>query len=245
MRKVAKKMREEAEKKEDLIVAVRKEDVALKPFTFPYTQNSALSTGSALMTITELLLPGASATPIKLKGGVPIVIDKGMHVRIRGPNGIGKTTLLEAIAHRRLAGVKINPKVEIGYYRQDFDNLDFDATVLACLHKASDGKHSEQEIRATAASFMLTGDRVKQKVATLSEGQKGLVSLTCLVLQQPGILIMDEPTNHINFRHLPALAKALSAFEGGLLLVSHDAEFVRKVRIDQEIDLEYELTRTS
>ncbi len=240
---MAKKMREVAEAKEEAIVSVRKEDVSLKNFVFPYPQdNDADGSGSTLMTISEIMLPGSTALPIKLKAG-PIVLDKGMHVRIRGPNGIGKTTLLEAIAHRRLAGVTVNKKVEIGYYRQDFDNLDFDSTVLACLHKASNNKHSDQEIRATAASFLITGERVKQKIVTLSEGQKGLVSLCCLVLQQPGILIMDEPTNHINFRHLPALAKALSAYKGALILVSHDADFVKKVHIDQEIDLEYELTR--
>ena len=242
MRKVAKKMREEAEKKEESIVTVRREDESLRPFTIPYAEDVTQmgGSGSALMTIREIVLPGSTAQSIKLRAG-PIALDRYMHVRIRGPNGIGKTTLLDAIANNRLAGVSVNPKVQIGYYRQDFDNLDFDGTVLDCLYKASADKHTEQQLRSVAASFFLTGDKVKQKIYTLSEGQKGLVSLACLVLQEPGILIMDEPTNHINFRHLPALAEALSSYAGALILVSHDADFVKKIRIDQEIDLEYEL----
>ena len=62
--------------------------------------------------------------------------------------------------------------------------------------------------------FYFLGDILKQKVITLSEGQKGLLSMCCLVLQQPTILILDEPTNHINFRHLKALATAIRNFEG-------------------------------
>jgi len=74
--------------------------------------------------------------------------------------------------------------------------------------------------------------------ATLSEGQKGLVAFARLVLQQPGLLILDEPTNHINFRHLPIIAEALSKFEGAMILVSHVNEFVEQVRIDEILDLD-------
>jgi ATPase subunit of ABC transporter with duplicated ATPase domains len=73
----------------------------------------------------------------------------------------------------------------IGYYRQDFSTLNFQETVSKTLRQASDGKHSEQEIRKIASSFFIDGEVVKQTIATLSEGQKGLLSLTCLVLQVP------------------------------------------------------------
>ena len=86
---------------------------------------------------------------------------------------------------------------------------------------------------------------MEQKVKTLSEGQKGLLSLACLVLQRPSILIMDEPTNHINFRHLPALAKAVHEFQGAVLIVSHDSHFVKQIELDQQIDMGYELGLTS
>ena len=75
------------------------------------------------------------------------------------------------------------------------------------------------------------------QVKSLSEGQKGLLALARLVLMKPGLLILDEPTNHINFRHLPIIAKALDDYAGALILVSHIPDFVAQIRIDQTIDL--------
>jgi ATP-binding cassette subfamily F protein 3 len=72
----------------------------------------------------------------------------------------------------------------------------------------------------------------------LSEGQKGLLCFCRFVLQKPGLLILDEPTNHINFRHLPILAKALDEYRGALVMVSHIPEFVRQVRINKTVDLD-------
>jgi ATPase subunit of ABC transporter with duplicated ATPase domains len=79
---------------------------------------------------------------------------------------------------------------------------------------------------------------MSQPVKTLSEGQKALLSLACLYVQRPSLLIFDEPTNHVNFRHLPALANALRNFEGAVLFVSHDAHFVEEVgQLDHVIDM--------
>ena len=99
-------------------------------------------------------------------------------------------------------------------------------------------KPEEQAMRSTAAGFLLTGEVMKSKIGNLSEGQKGLVAFAQLVLLKPGLLILDEPTNHINFRHLPVIAKALSEYEGAMVLVSHVPEFVSEIRIDQILDLE-------
>jgi ATP-binding cassette subfamily F protein 3 len=146
------------------------------------------------------------------------------------------------IATDTAPGVTIEDGVSIGYYRQDFHNFDFDSTVVTCLEEASNRKHTKEEIYKTAASFLLRGKTVmSQQVKTLSEGQKGLLSLACLSLQEPSILIMDEPTNHINFRHLPALAKAVRSFPGAVLLVSHDYHFVDAVGVDSIIDMGKEL----
>lgn len=96
----------------------------------------------------------------------------------------------------------------------------------------------EQEFRKVAAGFLLTGELMKTQIGNLSEGQKGLVAFCRLVFLKPGILILDEPTNHINFRHIPIIAEALDAFEGGMILVSHIDEFVWQIRMDQYLDLE-------
>jgi ATP-binding cassette subfamily F protein 3 len=98
-------------------------------------------------------------------------------------------------------------------------------------------KPNEEKVRATGAGFLLTGQVMPKKIGTLSEGQKGLVAFARLVLQQPGLLILDEPTNHINFRHLPVIAKALDQYEGAMILVSHVPEFVEQIRIDEILDL--------
>ncbi len=78
---------------------------------------------------------------------------------------------------------------------------------------------------------------MSHQIKSLSEGQKGLLVLARLVLQKPGLLMLDEPTNHINFRHLPTIAKALHAYEGAMILVSHIPDFVAQIRIDETLNL--------
>ena len=88
-----------------------------------------------------------------------------------------------------------------------------------------------------AVIFLINGELMGSKIAELSEGQKGLVSFARLVLMKPGLLIFDEPTNHINFRHLPVIAKALDAYEGAMILVSHVPTFVEQIRIDEVLQM--------
>jgi len=88
------------------------------------------------------------------------------------------------------------------------------------------------------AGFLITSELINTKIGNLSEGQKGLVAFARLVLSEPGLLILDEPTNHINFRHLSAIAKALDTYEGAMILVSHVPDFVKQIRIDETLDLE-------
>ena len=129
------------------------------------------------------------------------------------------------------------PGLRVGYYRQDFSTLNFEQTVYNALETAM-GKPDEERLRATAAGFLLTADVMQTKIGSLSEGQKGLVAFASLVLERPGLLILDEPTNHINFRHLPVIAKALDAYQGAMILVSHVPEFVSQIRVDDILDLE-------
>ena len=92
-------------------------------------------------------------------------------------------------------------------------------------------------MRAVAAGFLITGDLMERTVGQLSEGQKGLLSFARLVLMQPGLLVLDEPTNHINFRHIPVIAQAVNDYEGALILISHMPDFVSAVRVDDYLDL--------
>ena len=98
-------------------------------------------------------------------------------------------------------------------------------------------KKEEERMRATAAGFLISSDFIFTKIGNLSEGQKGLVAFAQLVLLEPGLLILDEPTNHINFRHLPVIAKALDEYKGAMILVSHVPDFVAQIRSDEVLDL--------
>ncbi|MEK7569238.1 MAG: ATP-binding cassette domain-containing protein [Patescibacteria group bacterium] len=234
MRMVAKRMREKAEEMEEAKVDIRKEDKTIRAFTIP-----------AQPEITGEILHISSFTVLKnhkpVERTAKISLKRKHHLLLAGPNGIGKSTLLEALATGKAKGTKIADGVRIGYYRQDFSTLDFNDTVYQSLARAIesvDGKLDEERMRAVAASFLITSDVIYTKIGSLSEGQKGLVAFAQLVLERPGLLILDEPTNHINFRHLPVIAKALSQYEGAMILVSHVPEFVKQIRIDEVLDLE-------
>ena len=140
------------------------------------------------------------------------------------------------MANGKEKGAVIQPGVIVGYYRQDFSGLPMEKTVYDVLAASMDPPN-HQQIYATAARFMLPGDKVKTKVEALSEGQKGLLCFARFMLQKPSLLILDEPTNHINFRHLPVIADALNKYKGGMILISHDEQFVSEMHTDEEIDL--------
>ncbi len=229
MRLVAKRMREKAEELEEEKVDVRREDRTIKPFKIP-----AQYVLGEILHISEFVI---FKNHKKVARKANISLKKKQHLLLTGPNGIGKSTLLESLAKGEAKGAKIADGVKVGYYRQDFSTLNFEDTVFDSLMSVMD-KHIEQEMRNVAAGFLITGDMVYTKIGSLSEGQKGLVALARLVLQKPGLLILDEPTNHMNFRHLPVIAKALSEYEGAMILVSHVPEFVKQIRIDETFDLE-------
>lgn len=233
MRLVARRMRDKAEELEESKVDTRKEDKTIRPFTIPAQENI----NGDILTIKEFTtLNLKTHKPVKRKANV--VLRKKQHLLLKGPNGIGKSTLLEALAKGNSKGLEIASGITVGYYRQDFSTLNFEDTVYQSLMAAMGVAPNEEKMRATASSFLITADNIKSKIGSLSEGQKGLVAFARLVLQKPGLLILDEPTNHINFRHLPVIAEALSQYEGAMVMVSHVPEFVSKVRIDETLDLE-------
>jgi ATPase subunit of ABC transporter with duplicated ATPase domains len=234
LRAVAKRMRDLAEELEEEKVDVRKEDKTIKNFVIPVQENII---GDLVIFSSISIFKNGKVKKIKAN----IKLRKNKHLLLSGPNGIGKSTFLELIAKRDAEGIIISPDVRIGYYRQDFSTLDFNDTVFESLAETSrqvNGRVHEESIRATVAGFLITGDMVHTKIGSLSEGQKGLVAFAKLVITRPGLLIFDEPTNHINFRHLPVIAKALSDYQGAMILVSHTPEFVEQIRIDEILDLD-------
>lgn len=232
LRAVAKRMREAAEEAEENMVNVRQEDKTIRSFTIPVQEFDPFFDGK----IFELNSVAAFKNGDPVAKPVEIVLRKDNHLLISGPNGIGKSTLLETIASGQGEGFKIAPGVRVGYYKQDFSNFDFEQTGFDALKEVMP-LFDEHVLRSTAAGFLLDGKLLANKIGSLSEGQKGLLAFCRLTLQQPGLLILDEPTNHINFRHLPVIAQALDSYEGAMLMVSHVPDFVSQIRIDQTVDL--------
>lgn len=234
LRLVAKRMKELAEELEEEMVDVRKEDKTIRPFTIP-AQPDMMGEIIGISALTMMKNHKIVEREFKVS------LKKNMHLLLKGPNGIGKTTLLESLAKGTAKGAKIQSGIRVGYYRQDFSTLDFEQTPFQALKDVvmrTTGRFEEERMRAVAAGFLVTGEIMNTKIGALSEGQKGLVAFASLVLENPGLLILDEPTNHINFRHLPVIAKALDQYQGAMILVSHVPEFVSQIRIDEVLDLD-------
>ncbi|MDO8601594.1 MAG: ABC-F family ATP-binding cassette domain-containing protein [bacterium] len=245
MRDVARKMREAIEELEEQIVDMRQEDKTIQDFEMP-----AQIFSEPVVKITSVSA-FKNGKPVSKKAS--IVLKKGAKLLITGPNGVGKSTFIRNVAQGKAtptpAGSGLRPRgasvgegvtlvegLKIGYYQQDFAGLDFEKTVYKTLSDSMDNG-TEQQLRSMAARFLITEELMTVKVGALSEGQKGLLSFATFALMKPGLLILDEPTNHINFRHLPVIAAALNGYQGALILVSHMHTFVEQIKITDILDL--------
>lgn len=226
MRRLANKVRSQIEEDRENMVELRREDKTIPKFDIPNQD-----------------IPGVLATINKvefLKSGEPTqvavnkIIKKQDRLIILGPNGIGKSTLLKSFLNND--GIEFAEDLRIGYYSQDFSELDFNQTVYESLSSVAIDATTE-EIYAAGGRFLFAKTLFESKIKSLSEGQKGLLCYARFMLQKPGLLIMDEPTNHINFRHLPIIANAISSYKGGLILISHVEDFVEQAKPTDEIDL--------
>lgn len=231
MRKLASKLKEQVEEAEENMVEERREDKTIGEFSIPM-QTELVGEVVSIRSVGVM----QDHEPVRRELLTPLSLRKKELLFIKGPNGIGKSTFLEALATEKEEGATLAEGLRVGYYRQDFSGLDFEKTGFDALAEMME-KPFNQEIYATAAHFLLSAEHLRNKVGSYSEGQKGLLCYARFVLQKPGLLIMDEPTNHINFRHVPIIAKALDEFEGAVIVVSHVTEFMDQIKIDQTLDL--------
>ncbi|HBA85547.1 MAG TPA: ABC transporter ATP-binding protein [Verrucomicrobia bacterium] len=164
--------------------------------------------------------------------GMHLDVERGQRIVLVGPNGAGKSTLLKI-----LAGVlpvqsgtrELGLHVKTGYYAQHrVEMLQPNRTVL---EEASDTPQPlpEQFVRTVLGSFLFTGDNVYKQVSVLSGGEKSRLALVKLLLDPPNLLLMDEPTTHLDMASIDALIAALETFEGTLIFISHDVYFIRKL----------------
>ncbi|MFW7379353.1 MAG: ABC-F family ATP-binding cassette domain-containing protein [Oligoflexus sp.] len=169
-------------------------------------------------------------TPLFRK--LDLTIERGQRIAVIGANGIGKSTLLKTLASqiKALAGeAKLGANVSLAYYSQNpEDSLTMEQDVLSQLLQCSD-KIGAPAARSLLGAFLFHGDDVFKKVEVLSGGEKSRVALAKLLIQEANFLLMDEPTNHLDMASVEALSDALCQYEGTVLFVSHDRNFINAV----------------
>ncbi|MET0512049.1 MAG: ABC-F family ATP-binding cassette domain-containing protein [Thermoleophilaceae bacterium] len=150
-------------------------------------------------------------------------LERGEHVSLVGPNGVGKTTLIQALAGRRpLDGgrTRTGHNVQLGYLSQHAEELGMSGTALEAVQRATG--LTPGKARALLGRFLFSGEEAEKPLEGLSGGERRRLSLAVLVASGSNVLILDEPTNHLDLDAREALEDALLAFEGAVLLVSHD-----------------------
>ncbi len=193
-------------------------------FNFPQPPRS----GQRVVTLNQV---GQAYGAHRVYRDLDFSLERGERVVLVGPNGAGKSTLLKIIAdHVPIdAGERIiGHNVTIGYFSQQrTEILDPEKTVLdEATAKLPQGMN-EQQVRTLLGAFLLKGDAVFKKIKVLSGGEKSRLALVKLLLDPPNLLLLDEPTTHLDLGSIDALIRALSDYKGSVIFVSHDVHFIR------------------
>ena len=150
-----------------------------------------------------------------------------------GENGVGKSTLLKLILGRLKptnGNIWYGNKTDIAYYAQELELLDLNKTVLENIDKK---EYSEKELRTILGRFLFYGDDAFKKASVLSPGEKARLSLCKILLEKANLLILDEPTNHLDPETQKIIGENFKNYEGTIIVVSHNIEFIKQINIDR------------
>ncbi len=165
----------------------------------------------------------------KVLHDVDVQIERGERVAFIGQNGQGKTTLAKIIVEAlepTSGDLNLGHNVTVGYYAQDqSDTLDAKKTVLEVMEDHSP-ENMRTKLRSILGSFMFSNEDVEKKVSVLSGGERARLAMACMLLRSFNLLVLDEPTNHLDILSKDVLKEALMAYDGTLLIVSHDRDFL-------------------
>ena len=203
-------------------IEVEQEDISKMRFKFPPAPHS----GKVSLTIKNV---SKNYEDLQVLKGVNLEVVKGEKIAFVGKNGEGKTTLAKVIVNELEfeGNVKLGHQVQIGYYAQNqTDFLEDNKTILQCIQDAANAETSPK-VRNILGSFLFSNDDVDKKIKVLSGGERARVALCKLLLDPINLLIMDEPTNHLDMMSKDILKRALKSYDGTLILVSHDRDFLQ------------------
>jgi len=204
------------------IIQVEQEDVARMQFRFPPAPHSGKM---------SLEVKNASKTygDLNVLDNINLEIVRGDKLAFVGKNGEGKSTLAKMIVKELdfTGKIQLGHQVKMGYYAQNqAEFLDENLTVLETIEQAAT-EDTAGRVRSILGSFLFSNDEVKKKVKVLSGGERARVALCKLLLEPYNLLVMDEPTNHLDITSKELLKKALNNYDGSLIVVSHDREFLQ------------------
>jgi ATPase subunit of ABC transporter with duplicated ATPase domains len=208
------------ERLKDHAPPVRKRELA---FHFPEPARA----GDKVMEVTALT---KSFGELRVLSRIEFLVERGDLLLLVGVNGAGKTTLLRCLAGREdidEGSVRLGANVKLGYYAQEHEEIS-SGTVLANMENVAPDA-TQGSLRATLGMFGLTGDVAHQQSRSLSGGEKTKLALARLMMSRSNLLLLDEPTNNLDPQSVEALLSALQDYEGTVILVSHDADFVSQL----------------